>query len=322
MTNKKRVLIFPCGSEIGLEVNRALAKDIHFEMFGASSFPDHGKFVYKNYIEGVPFVDSDNFITSINDICKKYSIDFIVPAHDSVVLKLAQNAKNLKAKVITSPLETCEIARSKKKTYDVLKDTVLCPKVYNIYDKEINYPVFIKPDVGQGSKGAKKVENYEQLKLEYANNKDIVISELLTGEEYTIDCFTNSAGKLLFAKGRKRARINNGISVNSYPVENEKFKVIAEKLNSKIKFHGMWFFQLKENANGELALLEIAPRIAGTMGMYRALGVNFILLALYDACGFDIQLINNDFDIEICNTTLEKLKDNALNIYNKYESGE
>lgn len=30
----------------------------------------------------------------------------------------------------------------------------------------------------------------------------------------------------------------------------------------------------------------------------------------------------NDFDIEICNTTLEKLKDNALNIYNKYESGE
>ena len=197
-----------------------------------------------------------------------------------------------------------------KKTYDILKDTVLCPKVYNIYDKEINYPVFIKPDVGQGSKGAKKVENYEQLKFEYANNKDIVISELLTGEEYTIDCFTNSAGMLLFAKGRKRARINNGISVNSYPVENEKFKVIAEKINSKIKFQGMWFFQLKENANGERALLEIAPRIAGTMGMYRALGVNFILLALYDACGFDIKLINNNFDIEIDRALFSRYKTN------------
>lgn len=297
--SKKNVLIFPCGSEIGLEVNRALSKDIHFEMFGASSSPDHGRFVYKNYIEGIPFVDSEDFISAINAVCEKYSIDFIVPAHDSVVLKLAQNAEKLKAKVITSSLETCEIARSKKKTYDVLKDTVLCPKVYNIYDNDINYPVFIKPDVGQGSKGAKKVSNYDELKLEYANNKDIVISELLTGEEYTIDCFTNSAGMLLFAKGRKRARINNGISVNSYPVENEKFRAIAEKINSKIKFQGMWFFQLKENVNGELALLEIAPRIAGTMGMYRALGVNFILLALYDASGFDIQLINNDFNIEI-----------------------
>lgn len=167
MIVKKNILVFPCGSEIGLEVNRALAKNIHFEMFGASSSPDHGRFVYKNYIEGIPFVDSDDFISSINDVCEKYSIDFIVPAHDSVVLKLAQNAENLKAKVITSPLETCEIARSKKKTYDILKDTVHCPKVYNIYDKEINYPVFIKPDVGQGSKGAKKVEIYEQLKFEY-----------------------------------------------------------------------------------------------------------------------------------------------------------
>ena len=53
---KKRILVFPCGSEIGLEVNRALSNDIHFEMYGASSLPDHGKFVFKNYIEGVPFV--------------------------------------------------------------------------------------------------------------------------------------------------------------------------------------------------------------------------------------------------------------------------
>ena len=110
MTNKKRVLIFPCGSEIGLEINRALANDIHFELFGASSLPDHGKFVYKNYIEGIPYVEDNNFISTINNICEEYSIDFIIPAHDSVVLKLAQNAEKLKAKVITSPLETCEIA--------------------------------------------------------------------------------------------------------------------------------------------------------------------------------------------------------------------
>ena len=41
----------PCGSEIGLEINRALSNDIHFKMIGASTTPDHGRFVYKNYIE-------------------------------------------------------------------------------------------------------------------------------------------------------------------------------------------------------------------------------------------------------------------------------
>ena len=85
---------------------------------------------------------------------------------------------------------------------------------------------------------------------------------------------------------------------------------IAEKINSSLKFRGMWFFQVKENSMGELALLEIAPRIAGTMGMYRGLGVNFILLALYDAMGIDVSVINNNFDIEIDRALFARYKHN------------
>lgn len=317
MNNKKNVLIFPCGSEIGLEINRALANDIHFEMFGASSLPDHGRFVYKNYIEGVPFVNEDNFIEELNKICKKYDIDFIFPAHDSVVLKLSQCQAEIDATIITSPLETCEIARSKKKTYIALKDVVPTPKVYQITDNAINFPVFVKPDVGQGSKGAKKCANLDELNIAYKENPDIIISEYLPGNEYTVDCFTNYKGELLFAKGRVRARISNGISVNSKPINNPKFLEIASKINNKLRFQGMWFFQVKENINGELTLLELAPRIAGTMGMYRCLGINFALLALYDAMNIDVQIINNDFDIEIDRALCSTFKHNITfdNIY-------
>lgn len=297
---KKRVLIFPCGSEIGLEVNRALANDIHFEMFGASSLPDHGKFVFKNYIEGVPFVDSDNFVSYLVKVCEDYKIDFIVPSHDSVVLKLAQNAdKFCNVKILTSPVVTCEIARSKKKTYEVLKNEILTPLTYNITDENIVFPVFIKPDVGQGSKGAKKVNDRQELDLAYKENNQIVISEFLPNEEYTVDCFTNKNGDLLFAQGRTRTRISNGIAVNSLPVDDKKFLEIAEKINKVLKFRGMWFFQLKKNFKGEYCLLELAPRIAGTMGLYRRLGVNFILLALYDAMGFDVKILKNNFALEI-----------------------
>ena len=43
------VLVFPCGSEIGLEIHAALrhAKDIC--LHGASSVSDHGEFVYARY---------------------------------------------------------------------------------------------------------------------------------------------------------------------------------------------------------------------------------------------------------------------------------
>ena len=56
----------------------------------------------------------------------------------------------------------------------------------------------------------------------------------------------------------------------------------------------MWFFQLKEAAGGELALLEMAPRIAGTMGLYRALGVNFVQLSLFDAMDLPVSVLRND----------------------------
>lgn len=296
---KKNILIFPCGSEIGLEIHRALSDDIHFELYGASSQPDHGKFVYKNYIEGIPFVNKDNFIEEINKICKDFCIDFIIPAHDSVVLKLAENKDNLCAKLITSSVETCRIARSKSQTYKILKDVVPVPSTYNITDSNIAFPVFVKPDVGQGSKGAKKINNIDELNMAYTENNSIIISEFLPGKEYTVDCFTNCKGELLFAKGRTRTRIMNGISVNSKPVDNPMLYELAKRINTKISFCGVWFFQVKERKNGELVLMEFAPRIAGTMGLYRGLGINFILLSLYDAMGFDVNIIENSFDIEI-----------------------
>ncbi len=298
MQKKKNILVFPCGSEIGLEINRALANDIHFEMFGASSLPDHGKFVYKNYIEGVPFVDNDNFIDEINKICEKYQIDYIFPAHDSVVLKCAQNVDKLKCKVLTSDVKVCEIARSKAKTYSYFKDIILCPKVYSI-DNIDKYPVFLKPDVGQGSKGCSVANSYEEVAVAVRKDPSLLILEYLPGKEYTIDCFSDMNGKLCYVQGRQRARILNGISANSFPVSDVRFMELAEKINNAMHFKGVWFFQVKENENNELCLMEFAPRIAGTMEINRMQGVNLPLMWCFAASGYPIYIIKNDYSIEI-----------------------
>ena len=147
----KNVLVFPCGSEIGLEVNRALAYSKHFTLYGGNSVDDHGKFVYKNYISGIPFIDKPNFIDEINRIVELYKIDFIIPAHDSAVLKMAENQSIIKATIITSCADTCKVCRSKRVTYEVFQKLIPTPKVYEI-NEQINFPIFLKPDVGQGTK--------------------------------------------------------------------------------------------------------------------------------------------------------------------------
>ena len=55
----KNVLVFPCGSEIGLEIHNSLKYSKDFKLYGGSSVDDHGKFVYENYISGHPYYSSE-----------------------------------------------------------------------------------------------------------------------------------------------------------------------------------------------------------------------------------------------------------------------
>jgi len=307
----KNVLIFPAGSEIGLELNRSLKHSMHFNLIGASSVDDHSKFAFKNYVSGVPFVNTDEFIPHINKLIKEHSIDYIFPAHDSVVVELSKafSENRLDCPVITSKYEVADLCRSKKRTYDLFKDTITTPKQFKYEDiKNEDFPLFVKPDIGQGSKGACKVKDIEELDYCLSKDSSLLILELLPGKEYTIDCFTNHRGELLFANGRTRNRISNGISVNAIAAEDSRFQEIALKINNTLEFQGMWFFQVKEDSKGSLSLLEISPRVAGTMGYHRSKGQNLPLLALFDKQNIDVSIIENNYHLEMDRALSNKYK--------------
>ncbi len=61
------ILVFPCGSEIGLEVHAALryAKDI--QTHGASSVSDHGEFVYARYRQIQAQAGSEDLVGQLNE---------------------------------------------------------------------------------------------------------------------------------------------------------------------------------------------------------------------------------------------------------------
>jgi hypothetical protein len=117
--------------------------------------------------------------------------------------------------------------------------------------------------------------------------------EYLPGPEFTVDCFTGRHGGLVFAQPRTRTRIMNGISVRTSFVEDPRLVEMARTINQKMVFRGAWFFQVKLAADGTPALMEIAPRIAGAMGLCRGSGVNLPLMSLYDAEGQAVSAMLN-----------------------------
>ncbi len=300
MKPKKRVFIFPCGSEIGLELNRALAYSTHFEAVGGNSVEDHGAFAFEHYVGGLPFVDDPELLRRLHETFARERIDLVIPAHDSAVLRFAEwaAAGDLgDVRLVGSPLETCRVARSKIETYRRLQDAVPVPELHDPRSKDLPFPLFLKPEVGQGSRGVYLAPDSESLAFHAFRHPDILACEYLPGPEFTIDCFTDRHGMLRYTGARLRERVSNGISVGSTSVEDPQFEFLAHAINSALTFRGQWFFQMKKRASGELVLLEIAPRAAGTSGFARAMGVNLPVLSLHDALDRDIDIHINRYKI-------------------------
>ena len=316
---KKNILVFPCGSEIALEVYRAVKNSTHFNLIGASSVNDHGKFVFENYVDGLPFITAPDFIASIKKIVADYRIDAIYPAMDAVIEILKKNEAELGCKIIAPDVETTQICLSKSRTYKALDGIVKIPQVFDakklLQADDSAFPVFAKPDIGYGSRGAKKISSVEDLKAHLEQFPSCIFSEFLPGKEYTVDCFTSNNGEMLFAAARERCRIMNGISVNTKPVKEnaEEFVEFAKKINSAIKFSGAWFYQVKRDAHGELTLMEIASRFGGSSSLFRAQGINFALMSLFNAFGIPVSILRNAYDVE-----MDRALDNKYKLDLKY----
>lgn len=286
------MLIFPGGTEVGLELRASLATCKGIELVSAGlDVSNHAPFAFARH-HLLPSVHSSDWLTPLNELLQREEIDYVFPAYDDVVLALAEARPQLaRACLVSSPARTSRICRSKSSTYQHLAGRLPLPRRYTDPSEAVDFPVFVKPDQGQGSQRARAVTSRAELERALASQPDLIVLEHLPGPEYTIDCLSDRAAGLLFVGARRRVRTRAGISMASEPVEDPRFRQLAEAIAGALEFHGAWFFQVKERADGELTLLEVAPRIAGTSSLHRASGVNFALLSLYEQDRVSLRLL-------------------------------
>lgn len=298
----RRILVFPCGSEIGLEIHRSLRHSIHFELVGGSSLDDHGRFVFDNYIGGLPFHDAPDFAEQMALTVRKHAIDAIYPAMDSVAETLQNLATDLGCRVIGSDARATAICGSKTATYDLLEGTVPLAQRHAT-PEAATYPIFIKPDRGYGTRDSQRADSVAQAQsvLERHAPRPMLLLDYLPGREWTVDCFSDRHGVLRFHAARGRDRISNGISVRTSLSTNfaQDFKAWAQAVHAALRPRGAWFFQAREDAQGQPRLLEVAARLGGSSGLFRCLGVNFALLSAFDAFEQDVHIAPNTYQIEM-----------------------
>lgn len=310
----RNVLVFPAGTEIGLEIHQALQHCKEVVLHGAGQpISNHAPFVYQRYYS-LPNINEPGWLKALVDLCNELSIDYIFPAYDDVIVALAQHQAEIPAAVLTAPNDVCTLTRSKSRTYARLRDIVRVPQLYSPADAP-DFPLFVKPDCGQGSQGAMLVRDANELAVATSAIKEPLVCEYLPGEEYTVDCFSDREHGVLFCGARVRLRMRNGIAVHTRSVTLEGVHATAGSIHKALDMRGAWFFQLKRASDGELTLLEVAPRIAGSMSTHRVQGVNFPLLTIFEHERLPLQLLTLPINIE-----LDRALHNRYKINLQYEA--
>ncbi|GHU31286.1 carbamoylphosphate synthase large subunit short form [Betaproteobacteria bacterium] len=297
---KTNILIFPGEAENAFELFQALRYSTRFAVWGASSRPGFGNLLFPRYRDDLPNIGDSDFLPVFNRFLAENEIALIFPTHDDVALYLAEHGESLNAGIIGSRRACAWLCREKKQLYAALRDEPFCPLIHANPAEVDNWPVFVKPNKGQGGVGCFRVDNHNELTRVLAQTPDPLICEYLPGQELTVDCFTNRHGELLFAGPRSRDVVKMGVSFVSRTLPlTPAIEKIATALNSLLKPRGLWFFQTKEDAQGQARLMEASCRAAGAMSVYRQLGVNFPLLAAYDALGMDVRILKNDMHLTL-----------------------
>lgn len=292
MSQKVKVLVFPCGSENATEIYQALRYSVHVELIGASSVDDYGRFRFDNYVGGLPRIDAPDFDAAFAALLDKHGIDMVFATHDTVLDYLATRAARMGFFLVNGDAESASTARRKSATYRLFADQDWVPAVFDSLEqveKADAWPVIVKPDLGQGAQGVTLLRDLTHGRSVLEKIDQPVLCEYLPGDEITVDCFTDRKRRLVCAGPRTRERIRAGITMRSHLLESTPdIDAIARTVNDRLILRGPWFFQLKKSADGKWKLLEISCRVAGTMVAQRARGRNLPLMAVQDFLGRDL----------------------------------
>lgn len=218
----------------------------------------------------VPRLNSEDFIPTIIDICKKEKINLIVPTLDTELLLYAQNKKIIEeksgAKVMVSDEKVISIIRNKVKTYEFLRENGFnVPKLITeieIKNNDYEFPLFIKPLDGSSSINNFKINNEKELKFfkEYVPNP--MIQEFVAGQEYCVDVFSDFEGNAITVVPKARLAHRGGEITKAKVIKDRELIEIGKKIVDILKPVGEINFDCIKTDNG-ISIIEINGRFAG-----------------------------------------------------------
>ncbi|WP_028045195.1 ATP-grasp domain-containing protein [Cellulomonas sp. URHE0023] len=281
-----KVLVTGAGGPAGVAVIRSLLRRGDVEVFAA----DMDRWASALYLVDaqhrrlLPAGKAPDFVDVVRQLCADDAIDVLFPTVDVELPLLAAVRDDLSGAVLASPslttLETCldklALARACARTVRVPRTELLgTVQATSGWD----FPVIVKPRRGAGSRGVRTVHSQAELDAVH-DEEDLIVQELLPGDEFSVDVLADLEGHVVAAVPRARLRVDSGVAVAGVTVHDDLLIETASAIARAVGLTTVANVQLKYDAAGVPALLEVNPRFPGAMPLTIAAGVDMPSLTL------------------------------------------
>lgn len=284
--------------------------------------------LYEKFYQ-VPAADEDHFISRIKEICIKENIDVILPLVTKELFKFAKaksDFKEINVEICVIDYDSLIIANDKVKLFEFLKEkNIRVPEFYRIENlndlqeksKRLGYPqnkICLKQGYGDGSRGIRIISNDELKLYNFFNEKpnnmvcsmnnivdilfqlnefpSMMLMEYLPGNEWSVDLLANN-GIVSNIMCRKTTLVQHSITLECYTVHNKELEDFCKDIARALNITGNIGFDLKEDRNGEIQIMEINPRLTATVAINKTSGINFPWLGIKQCLGYNVEPVKD-----------------------------
>ena len=271
------------------------------DMGYSSHYPD------KKLLSYCEAKDPKGSYEAISKELKTKQYDLVIPLNDFVAILLSEHKEELKpyVDIAVNDWEVFQYASDKLKTMTVcMENDIPCPKTFvsesleDLADMDLRFPVCIKPRTGYSAVGFRKIDKPEDLehvvKASLEKYGPSLIQEYIpqTDLQYKAEIFIDKNGEMksccIFSKLRWYP-VSGGSSTLNQTVHRPDIQESCGKLLKAIGWRGYADIDLIQDPRDNIAkIMEINPRITGSVKICYKCGVNFSEQILQDYLNLEV----------------------------------
>lgn len=283
MANKINILLSGLGGSLFPYLDSKLVEKFNTFYLDADK---EIKMVYKdkNFFLS-PLVNDSYYLNFLSEVIKENKIDFYIPLIDEELLKTKNELNNICDVGIISPgydfIKLCLNKYNLMKTLKNMRVSNLNSFRGDEFNNQIDFPLFLKPIIGRGSRGIFKVTNTKQFEAYFQlfdyNKNEILVQPFINGIEYTVGVLCNSNNDIISISSKRIIR-KKGITQIAITENNLLIDKVVNKIVDAFKPSGPFNVQLFLDSNGTIFIFEINPRFSTTSILEYEGGLDLISL--------------------------------------------